>query len=129
MDLDRCRLAKIDRRVLAGFGRDERYRMVRVPVSEAMWSTWRRYCQALGVSMGRGIAGLVARELGVVIDPDTAGGSVYVAEMQRRFVTRSGGSRCSRTPPRRTGTVAAGIRTAAPGTNHAAGIVGPGEGR
>ncbi len=91
MELDRRRLGKIDRKVLAGLGDDERYWMVRVPVSEAVWSMWRRYCRAVGVSMGRGIAGLVAHELGVVIDPDTAGGSVYVAEMQRRFVTRSEG--------------------------------------
>jgi hypothetical protein len=129
MDLDRETLGVIDRRMLAGLGHDERYWMVRVPVSEAVWSMWQRYCQAVGASMGRGIAGLVAHELGVVIDPDTAGGSVYAAEMQRRFVARSGGSRCSRTPPRRTGMVAEGIRTAAPSTNHAAGIVGPGEGR
>jgi hypothetical protein len=33
---DRRRLAKIDRRMLAGLGHDERYRMVRVAVSEAV---------------------------------------------------------------------------------------------
>ncbi|MEA2001341.1 MAG: hypothetical protein U9N84_05585 [Actinomycetota bacterium] len=48
MDLDRRRLAKIDRKVLAGLGHDERYWMVRVPVSDAVWSMWRRYCQAVG---------------------------------------------------------------------------------
>ena len=89
MELDRGRLGDIDRKILDSLDRDKRYQMVRVPVSDAVWSTWRRYCRAVGVSMGRGIAGLVAHELGVVIDPDTAGGSVYVAEMQRRFVTRS----------------------------------------
>jgi hypothetical protein len=91
MDLDRGALAKIDRKILSGFGHDKHSRMVRVPVSEAMWSTWRRYCQALGVSMGRGVAGLVANELGAVIDPDTDGGTVCAAEMQRRSVTRSEG--------------------------------------
>jgi hypothetical protein len=65
--------------------------MVRVPVSEAMWSTWRRYCQALGVSMGRAVAGLVVHELGAVTDPDAGGGTVYAAEMQRWFVTRAEG--------------------------------------
>jgi hypothetical protein len=89
MELDRGRLGDIDRKILDSLDRDKRYRMVRVPVSEAVWSMWRRYCRALGVSMGRAIAGLIAHELGVVIDPDTAGGSVYVAEMQRRSVTRS----------------------------------------
>ena len=91
MELDRRRLAKIDRKVLAGLGHDERYRMVRVPVSEAVGSMWQRYCQAAGVSMGRGIAGLIANELGAVTDPDTDGGTVYAAELQRRLVTRSEG--------------------------------------
>ena len=38
-DLGRGVLAKIDRKVLSGLGHDENYRMVRVPVSEALWST------------------------------------------------------------------------------------------
>ena len=91
MEVDRRRLAKIDRKVFAGLGHDERYWMVRVPVSDAMWSMWRRYCQAVGVSMGRAIAGLIANELGAVADSDTDGGIVYAAEMQRRLVTRSEG--------------------------------------
>jgi hypothetical protein len=91
MDLDRGRLGTIDRKVFAGLGHDERYWMVRVPVSEAMWSMWRRYSQAVGVSMGRGIVGLIANELGTVADPDTGGGTVFAAEMQRRFVRRSEG--------------------------------------
>ena len=89
MDLDRGRLGAIDRKVFAGLGHDERYWMVRVPVSEAVWSMWRRYCQAVGVSMGRGIAGLIANELGTVADPDADGGSVFAAEMQRRLVVRA----------------------------------------
>jgi hypothetical protein len=48
MDLDRDTLAKIDRRLLSRLGHHEGYQMVRVPVSEAMWSAWRRYCAALG---------------------------------------------------------------------------------
>ena len=91
MDLDRGALARIDRRILSGLDHDERYWMVRVPVSDAMWSMWRRYCQAVGVSMGRAIAGLIANELGAVADSDTDGGIVYAAEMQRRLVTRSEG--------------------------------------
>jgi hypothetical protein len=89
MELDRRRLAKIDWKVFAGLGRDERYWMVRVPVSEVVWSMWRRYCTAVGVSMGRAIAGLVAYELGIVTRPDTDGGTVYAAELRRRLVTRS----------------------------------------
>ena len=56
-DLDRGALAKIDRKVLSGLGHEEVYQMVRVPVSEALWSTWHRYCEALGVSMGRAVSG------------------------------------------------------------------------
>lgn len=59
MDLDRGVLAKIDRRLLARMEHDQTSRMVRVPVSEAMWATWRRYCSAANVSMGRAIAVLI----------------------------------------------------------------------
>lgn len=63
MDLDRGTLAKIDRRVLSGLAHEESYQMVRVPVSVAVWSTWKRYCDALGISMGRAIVALVENEL------------------------------------------------------------------
>ena len=66
-DLDRGALAKIDRRVLSGLGHEEVYQMVRVPVSAALWSTWRRYCEALGVSMGRAVSELIAHELRTVV--------------------------------------------------------------
>jgi hypothetical protein len=67
MDLDRGLLARIDRRVLSRLGDEERYRMVRLPVSEAIWSTWKRYCDAAGISMGRAIVALVRQELGTVV--------------------------------------------------------------
>ena len=103
MEIDRRRLAKIDRQVLAGrgtlakidrrilsrFGHDERYRIVRVPVSEAMWSTWRRYCKALGVAMGRGVAGLIVHELGIVAGSTTGGGAAFAGGLQRQLVTRA----------------------------------------
>lgn len=63
MDLDRGALAKIDRKVLSGLQHDESYHMVRVRVSEATWSTWKRYCAAAGISMGRAIVALVKNEL------------------------------------------------------------------
>ena len=37
--------------------------MVRVPVTESKWSTWKRYCELSGVSMGRAIVTLIDREL------------------------------------------------------------------
>jgi hypothetical protein len=63
MELDRGVLARIDRKLLAELGHDETYRMVRVPVTPSKWSTWKRYCDAAGVSMGRAIVALIDREL------------------------------------------------------------------
>jgi hypothetical protein len=63
MGLDRGVLARIDRKLLAGLGQDETYRMVRVPVTAAKWATWRRYCESAGISMGRAIGSLIDREL------------------------------------------------------------------
>ena len=63
MDLDRGTLARIDRRLLARLDQDETFRMVRVPVTEAQWSTWKRFCDAAGISMGRAIVALIEHEL------------------------------------------------------------------
>lgn len=41
-----------------------------MPVSDAFWSTWRAYCDAVGVPMGRGIAALIAWELRLVVEED-----------------------------------------------------------
>lgn len=89
MDLDRGALARIDRRILSSLDNDERYQMVRVPVTEAMWSIWRRYCAALEVSMGRGVTGLIAHELSFVIEKDTDDASVFCAELEQRLATRT----------------------------------------
>jgi hypothetical protein len=86
MDLDRGVLARIDRRVLSGLDRGDRYRMVRVPTDGAVWSAWKRYCDATGVSMGRAIAALVEHELGTVIGQGE--GSVFGAEVERRLAER-----------------------------------------
>jgi len=75
MALDRGRLAKIDRRVFVELDHAEGIQAVKVPVSDAVWSTWRRYCEALGLSMGDGVAGLILDELETVVGtdgPDTA---------------------------------------------------------
>ena len=63
MDLERGVLARIDRKLLAGLDQDATYRMVRVPVTASKWSTWKRYCESAGVSMGRAITTLIDREL------------------------------------------------------------------
>lgn len=87
MELERGTLAKIDRKILSGLDHDQRYQIVRVPVSEAAWSTWKRYCGVLGISMGRAIAVLVEHELHGVVD--VAGQEpVFLAELEKRFGDR-----------------------------------------
>lgn len=68
MDLDRGKLARIDRKLLAGLGQDETFQMVRVPVTAAEWATWKRYCDVAGLSMGRAVAALIEHELVSVFD-------------------------------------------------------------
>lgn len=63
MALDRGRLARIDRRVLAELNHSDGMQVVKVPLSDAVWSTWRRYCDALDVTMGQAVAGLITHEL------------------------------------------------------------------
>jgi len=82
MGLDRGVLARIDRKVFSGLGRDEGWQMVRVPVAAAVWSTWRRYCALVGVSMGRGIAGLIAHELETAVTGHSRG-AVFGQQAER----------------------------------------------
>ena len=70
MTLDRGTLTKIDRRIFSEFDHAEGVQLVKVPVSDATWSTWRRYCNVAGVTMGQGVAGLVVHELGTVVGRD-----------------------------------------------------------
>lgn len=89
MDLDRGTLARLDRRLLAGLGGDERFQMVRVPVTPAKWSTWKRYCDAVGTSMGRAIAALIDHELASVFSSSSEGAvSVFEEQAQRQLVDR-----------------------------------------
>ena len=71
MDMDRGLLARIDRKLLSGLGQDETYRMVRVPVTASKWSTWKRYCESVGISMGRAVTLLIDRELIAVFGEHT----------------------------------------------------------
>jgi hypothetical protein len=89
MDLDRGTLARLDRRLLAGLDREQRFQMVRVPVTAATWSTWKRYCDTAGISMGRAIAALIDHELASVLgDSSGESGSWFEEEVQRRLVDR-----------------------------------------
>ena len=87
MDLDRGALANLDRRLLAELDREEQFRMVRVPMSPAKWSTWKRYCGTAKVSMGRAIVVLIDQELATAAD--TSGdNSPVLAERAREQLAR-----------------------------------------
>jgi len=81
MSLERRVLAKVDRRLLSELDHEDGMQLVKVPVSDAVWSTWRRYCDAVGVSMGRGVAILLQRELASLVDEDLEG---LAAKLQDR---------------------------------------------
>lgn len=89
MALDRGTLAKIDRRVFTEFGHTVVTQTVKVPLSDAMWSVWRRYCEAVGLTMGEGVAGLIDRELGTLVSEDENHGPVFAPELERQLVARS----------------------------------------
>ncbi len=82
MELDRGTLARVDRKLLARLGQDETFQMVRVPATKAKWSTWKRYCDTAGVSMGRAISALVDREL-LTMCVDPAEGDADVLSRQQ----------------------------------------------
>jgi len=88
MDLERGVLARIDRKLLAGLGGDEAYRMVRVPVMASKWSTWKRYCESAGVSMGRAVVALIDRELVSVFGDHTGDYLPVLAEQAEEELTR-----------------------------------------
>ena len=88
MDLERGVLARIDRKLLAGLGQDEAYRMVRVPVAASKWSTWKRYCESAGVSMGRAIVTLIDRELVSVFGDHTGDDPPVLEEQAEEELTR-----------------------------------------
>jgi len=74
MALDRGTLARIDRHVLTELDHSDAVQVVKVPLSDAVWSTWRRYCDVLDVTMGQAVASLISHELATVVDeaPDGA---------------------------------------------------------
>jgi hypothetical protein len=89
MDLDRGMLARIDRKVVAGLGHEDVYRTVRVSASEATWSTWKRYCDAAGISMGRAIMMLIRNELrSVIAEPVGDEGPVFAGLTEQKLQSR-----------------------------------------
>ena len=88
MDLECGVLARIDRKLLAGLGQNETYRMVRVPVTASKWSTWKRYCESAGVSMGRAVVTLIDRELVSIFGDHTGDYLPVLAEQAEEELTR-----------------------------------------
>lgn len=52
MSLDRRVLARVDRRLFSGLDHSDGVQLVKVPVSDAVWSTWRRVNGQLDVLAG-----------------------------------------------------------------------------
>ncbi|MEX1133938.1 MAG: hypothetical protein WED83_03730 [Acidimicrobiia bacterium] len=97
MALDRGRLAEIDRKVFADLDHTDSVQAVKVPVSDAVWSTWRRYCESMGLSMGEGVAGLILDELETVVDVDLNRSAAFAEQLSRQTAEETLGS----TPERR----------------------------
>ena len=89
MALDRGTLSRIDRRVFAELAHTAGVQAVKVPVCDAVWSAWRRYCEAVGVSMGEGVAGLIAHELETVVDDEGDAGDVFAEQVARQVGERA----------------------------------------
>ena len=89
MELRRGTLLKIDRSLLSQFGSDERYRMVRLPISDALWAMWKRYCSAAGIPMGRALVALIAHELKSVVEGrDDAADAVLAGRAEEQLAAR-----------------------------------------
>lgn len=89
MGLDRGKLANIDRRLLAELDREDTWQIVKVPASNATWSTWKRYCDVVGLSMGRAISALIDSELSSAVDEEVEARSAVSAERERQLNERA----------------------------------------
>jgi len=70
MSLSRQVLRKIDDRLRSDSDQETGEWMAKVPISGATKAVWQRYCQAVGVHMGQGVAILIHHELASVVDED-----------------------------------------------------------
>ncbi len=60
-----------------------------VLVSDAVWSAWWRYCEAIGLSMGEGVAGLISHELDTVVSDGGDAGHVIAEQAERQVDERA----------------------------------------
>ncbi|HZD23273.1 MAG TPA: hypothetical protein VE569_07710 [Acidimicrobiia bacterium] len=63
-------LRKVDNALRAEFDQEQGEWMAKVPISGATKVVWQRYCQAVGVGMGEGVALLMLHELAPVAGED-----------------------------------------------------------
>ncbi len=89
MALDRSTLTKIDRRVFAELSQIAATQAVKIPLSDAAWSTWRCYCQVIGLTMGEAVAGLIDHELRMAVDePADADAPVFAERREEELDAR-----------------------------------------
>jgi len=62
--------------------------MVRLPVTAAKWSTWKRYCESAGISMGRAVVALIDREVVSVFGDHTGDDLPVLAEQAAEELAR-----------------------------------------
>lgn len=70
MTLSHQVLRKIDDALRSEFDQEKGEWMAKVPISGATKVVWQRYCQAMGVGMGEGVALLILHELASVAGED-----------------------------------------------------------
>lgn len=70
MTLSRQVLRKVDDALRAEFDQEKGEWMAKVPISGATKAVWQRYCQAIGVGMGEGVALLMLHELASITGED-----------------------------------------------------------
>jgi preprotein translocase subunit SecA len=70
MTLNRQILRMIDDRLRSESDQEKGEWMAKVPISGATKAVWQRYCQAVGVHMGQGVAILIHHELASVVEED-----------------------------------------------------------
>jgi hypothetical protein len=73
MTLGRQVLRKIDDALRAEFDQEKGEWMAKVPISGATKVVWQRYCQAVDVGMGEGVALLMLHELASIPWPGNGG--------------------------------------------------------
>lgn len=89
MTLDRDTFRRVDRKLASELDQEEGSRLLRIPVSDATWSAWQRYCQTLHIPMGRAASLLIENELRALVGDRSAQATIadIEGELSRRLAT------------------------------------------